>query len=68
MSVLPSFAERKRIWVFRRCTLSLLFSVKLILNILICAVAPDFGSGSASLHGSFRVRGRRGSFRVQGWG
>jgi len=23
MSVLPSFAERKRVWVFRRCTLSL---------------------------------------------
>jgi len=22
MSVLPSFAERKRVWVFRRCTLS----------------------------------------------
>jgi len=50
---------------------SSLFSVKLILDILICAVAPDFGSGSASLHGSFRVRpvrGHRGSFRVQGWG
>ena len=25
MSVLPSFAERKRVWVFRRCTLSLYF-------------------------------------------
>jgi len=24
MSVLPSFAERKRVWVFRRCTLSML--------------------------------------------
>jgi len=46
-----------------------LFSVKLILDILICRAAPDFGSGSASLHGSFRVSGRRRSFyRVQGWG
>jgi len=38
--------------------------VKLILDILICAVAPDFGS--ASLHGSFRVGGVVGSlgFRV----
>jgi len=31
--------------------------MKLILDILICAVAPDFGSGSASLHGSFMVQG-----------
>jgi len=31
--------------------------VKLILDILICALAPDFGSGSASLHGSFKVKG-----------
>ena len=38
-------------------TFSSLFSVKLILDILICTVAPDFGSGSASLHGSFRVQG-----------
>jgi len=38
-----------------RC--SSLFSVKLILDILICAVAPDFGPSSASLHGSFRVQG-----------
>jgi len=29
--------------------------VKLILDILICAVAPDFGSGSALLHGAFMV-------------
>jgi len=35
---------------------SSLFFVKLILDILICALAPDFGSGSASLHGSFRIR------------
>jgi len=42
--------------------------VKLILDILICAVAPDFGSGSASLYGSFRVRGIVGrlGFRVGG--
>ena len=38
--------------------------MKLILDILICAVAPDFGSGFASLRGSFRFRGHRGSFRV----
>ena len=49
--------------------------MKLILDILICAVAPDFGSlrfmgrlGSGGRRGLFRVRGCRGSFRVQGWG
>jgi len=31
--------------------------VKLILDIVICAVALDFGSGSALLHRSFRVSG-----------
>jgi len=38
--------------------------VKLILDILICALAPVFGS--ASLHGSFRLRGLVGrlGFRV----
>jgi len=31
--------------------------VKLILDILICALAPDFASGSTSLYGSFRAMG-----------
>ena len=41
--------------------------MKLILNILICAVVLDFGSGSASLHGSFRSGGVVGclGFRVE---
>jgi len=40
-----------------------LFSVKLILDILICVVAPDFGSGSAS---PLRFMGRLGSEGVMG--
>ena len=39
--------------------------MKLILDTLICAVAPDFGSGSASLHGSFRVGGVVGRLRFR---
>ena len=40
--------------------------MKLILDILICAVASDFGSGSALLHGLFSVGGVVGrlGFRV----
>jgi len=62
MSVLPSFAERKRVWVFRRCTLSLvrilqwlwhtclkhgkLFNVVLVPNVNHHAVRCSVGSAA----------------------
>ena len=47
MSVLPSFAERKRVWVFRRCTLSLVITHRIFFCTGVLFSSPKFSEMSS---------------------
>jgi len=63
MSVLPSFAERKRVWVFRRCTLSNMILVRNINCLLVSCVI--YAGESGGFDGAERVHLRNTHTRLR---